>query len=92
MRAKKYGITKSEYMKILASQDGRCAVCRVELVTTGNRRDVAAVDHDHETGKVRGILCLLCNAALGLVRDDPETIKGLLRYLGYEVFEKGAVA
>ena len=53
-RFKRYGITKKLYEQLLRKQRGRCAICH----TSKGR---AAVDHDHETGKVRGILCFKCN-------------------------------
>lgn len=58
----RYGITPEEYDELLARQDGRCAMCREECAT-GKR---LAVDHDHATGAVRGLLCHACNRALGV--------------------------
>lgn len=69
-----YGLTEDEYDALLASQDSRCAVCRRES-------DRLVVDHCHDSGRVRGILCGQCNLALGLVRDDPEVLAGLIAYL-----------
>jgi hypothetical protein len=65
-------------LQMLEAQGNRCANsgCRKTLLTT---RD-AHVDHDHETGAIRGILCGRCNSALGLVHDSPEKIRGLLEY------------
>jgi hypothetical protein len=57
---------------MIEAQGGTCAVC------PGPPQHV---DHDHETGEVRGILCFNCNQALGNVRDDPKTLRGLARYL-----------
>ncbi len=54
----------------------------VSFTTSNNApRGVLMVDHDHETGKVRGLLCHHCNVALGHLQDDPNTIKALLDYL-----------
>ena len=58
--AQRRGVTKTAYSQILAQQDGRCAICRR---TRGTGRSLA-VDHDHSTGQVRGLLCFRCNTAL----------------------------
>lgn len=65
-----YNITVEEYDQILASQKGRCAMCG-RLPTT--RR--LAVDHDHKTGLVRGLLCWTCNRLLGSAHDSPEVLQ-----------------
>ena len=56
---KVYGITPEEYARMLAAQEGRCFFCRKP------RRKLLAVDHDHVTGRVRGLLCTPCNTSLG---------------------------
>jgi hypothetical protein len=61
-------------------QGGRCAICR--QAPSGRRvESVLHLDHDHETGRVRGMLCGRCNKALGLLRDDPSLILSLINYL-----------
>ncbi|WP_442942261.1 endonuclease VII domain-containing protein [Nonomuraea sp. NBC_00507] len=60
---------------MLEAQGGACAACR--RVTDQNLH----VDHCHTTGKVRGLLCVGCNTALGLLAEDSERIRGLLGYL-----------
>lgn len=60
---KRYGITLAEYEAMLAAQGNRCAICSSEKA--GNTGQCFAVDHCHETGKVRGLLCIKCNARLG---------------------------
>ena len=60
---KRYGITLADYNRMLSGQDGKCAICRSE--TSGNVGQCFAVDHDHATGYVRGLLCIKCNARLG---------------------------
>lgn len=72
----KFGITVEQYNKMLAAQGGTCAIC---ASTPGLRR--LAVDHDHETGIVRGLLCGPCNRALGMFRDDPALLAAAIRYL-----------
>lgn len=57
-----YGITRDEFNNLLKSQGFKCAICHKNLEERGKN---TCVDHDHETGKVRGILCMLCNLWLG---------------------------
>jgi len=59
----KYGIGLVEVEEMIRAQMGLCAVCR--------HRPATQVDHDHVTGKVRGIVCLDCNAGMGALHDDP---------------------
>ena len=73
-----YGLTEGEYAAILAAQDGRCAIC-----TRRPRSRRLAVDHDHETGKVRGLLCYTCNHfVLGFVEFDPIAAHNAATYIG----------
>jgi hypothetical protein len=62
-----YGITFEEFSKRLAEQDGRCAICGIEI--NYDTKNEAQVDHDHATGKIRGILCFRCNSGLGSFQD-----------------------
>jgi Recombination endonuclease VII len=74
---KRFGLTIDVYGALLAAQDGTCAIC-----STPTENDSALhVDHDHETGRVRGLLCMRCNNALGLLRDDPEVLSNAVDYL-----------
>lgn len=79
-----YGLTKDEYLLISRAQGDVCAICG--RTDTGR---ALVVDHDHETGKVRGLLCLKCNRAIGLIGDDADMlnrasqyVRGLLRKPG----------
>lgn len=77
---KRYGITVEEYETRVADQRGLCAACG--RVPQGERHHAELhVDHDHETGQVRGLLCSPCNMALGLLSDDPNRMRGLIRYI-----------
>lgn len=74
---KRFGITVEEYDAMVAAQGGRCAICRGE-----NTRGVRLpVDHNHKTGKVRGLLCERCNLALGQFGDDPQLLERAIAYL-----------
>lgn len=74
--AHRYGISPEAYDRILEAQGGRCAICGDE---PGVKR--LAVDEDHETGKVRGLLCELCNRGIGLLRESPFVMESAVRYL-----------
>lgn len=64
---------------MLLDQNGCCAACKTDQ--PGNRYGWV-IDHCHATGKVRGLLCHGCNLALGNVKDNPETLRCLITYLG----------
>lgn len=68
-----YGITLDQYEAQAAAQDGRCAVCR--------RAEELLIDHCHDSGRRRELLCNDCNLALGHVRDDPAVLLALVGYL-----------
>ena len=74
-----YGISVADYDRMLAEQGGKCAAC-ARPPTGAGVDGVLHVDHDHETGEVRGLLCGPCNKALGILRDDPNEIWNLLLY------------
>ena len=75
---KKYGISMKERDAMIALQGGCCASCGDTFAEASSRQ--IHVDHSHVTGAVRGILCHGCNVSLGLMRDDPHRIRGLLAY------------
>lgn len=74
----KYGITPEQYDKMLATQGGVCAICMKD--GSDSRGYSMHVDHCHDTGKVRGLLCHRCNTALGNL-GSPELLIAALRYL-----------
>jgi uncharacterized protein with PIN domain len=78
---RKYGITQADYDRMLANQGGRCALCgvRQDELQTGRYRTYLHVDHCHETGKVRGLVCPDCNLQLGRV--SAEWMRAALTYL-----------
>ncbi len=69
-----YGIDEWDYAEMYVKQGAACAICKRFV-------DVAQVDHDHSTGKVRGLLCNSCNLALGMFKDSPEIILRAYSYL-----------
>lgn len=81
-KLKRHGLTQEEYEEILARQGGVCAICsRAELAKRGPRTRVLCIDHDHQTGRVRGLLCSDCNRALGMFQDDPAILRAAVAYL-----------
>lgn len=84
-RQKKYGITEEEFGIYWVAQKGKCAICeqalRLPLASKGQPLDVVAVDHDHSTGLVRGLLCNACNKGLGLFKDNPINLQKAKEYL-----------
>lgn len=75
-REKLYGLAREHYARMLTAQGGRCALCGRE---SGSR--ALAVDHDHATGRIRGLLCSPCNTGIGGLRDDPEMLRRAIAYL-----------
>jgi hypothetical protein len=75
-KQKKYGLSPEAMSALKISQDGKCPGCLKGLLILGNH-----IDHDHKTGKVRGIMCQKCNMSLGLMNDDPEILERLANYL-----------
>lgn len=79
----KYNITEADYDAMLAKQDGKCAVCHQPPKKT--RR--LAVDHNHKTGYVRGLLCFSCNYGIGVFNDDPARLLSASKYLRAELLK-----
>ena len=77
---KKYGITKDEYQVLLKSQNNSCSICYVDFLARDTKRK-PHIDHDHETGKIRGILCGPCNMGIGQLKDSIEIVESALKYL-----------
>lgn len=74
-----YGISLAQYEEMLVAQDGRCKICGSDKADSRGRS--LHVDHDHLTGKVRGLLCNQCNHAIGLLQDSPERFERAASYL-----------
>lgn len=72
-----YGITPEDYDAMLEKQEHACAIC--EKPCTSGRR--LSVDHDHETGEVRGLLCGACNRLLGFARESEDVLRSAISYL-----------
>lgn len=73
---REYGLSLEKYDELLSQQGGRCAICKHP--PSGR---TLSVDHDHSTGKVRGLLCNQCNSALGFFNDNEDRLAAALTYL-----------
>lgn len=78
-----YGISRDEFVAMVEAQRGLCAICDQPERTRGNSGNIRplSVDHDHETGFIRGLLCNRCNRALGLFLDDLGLVEAARDYL-----------
>ena len=86
---KNYGIDEDEYERMFDAQDGVCAICRLPETRTKksksndlNQQTRLAIDHDHKTGNIRGLLCYKCNVGLGYFQDDATRLNKAIWYLG----------
>ena len=82
---KTYGLTLEQYEAMVEYQDHKCKICGIPetdnaLDKTGNPKRLS-IDHDHETGQIRGLLCNPCNTALGSFRDNVESLQRAILYL-----------
>jgi hypothetical protein len=75
----KYGITPEQYDEMLLNQDGKCAICATD--NPGGANNTFHIDHDHETGRVRGLLCHKCNRSIGFLGDNAVGVARALAYL-----------
>lgn len=77
-----YRLLPGQYEELHIAQDGRCAVCGLpESLVRSGRLLTLAVDHDHRTGRIRGLLCNRCNLLLGKVADSPDLLRAAAAYL-----------
>lgn len=74
----KYGLSKEDYLQLLEKQNNVCAIC---LNPETIENSILCVDHCHTTGKVRGLLCRMCNSALGKFGDNLSNLKRAVAYL-----------
>ena len=80
-----YGLSVADVAALLAFQDGKCAICKRDITVDDPyktaRRTRVSVDHNHVTGRIRGLLCPDCNRVLGMMHDDPALLRAAANYL-----------
>lgn len=76
-RKRRYGIEPEDYDKLLNEQKNACAICN----TSDWKGNGPHIDHDHKTGKTRGLLCHSCNTALGSFKDNIEILMSAIDYI-----------
>ena len=80
-RRSQYGLDQATYERMLADHDNCCAICTKPFTFTEKKSDRPHIDHDHETGRIRGLLCHRCNYGLGTFEDRVETLESAIAYL-----------
>ena len=83
-----YQMTPEEFNAHWDVQQGRCAICESVMLPRGRSSKAVAVDHNHATGAVRGLLCRTCNTGIGALHDDPDILISAAEYL----IERGTYA
>lgn len=84
-----FNMSLTEFQKILTDQNHLCAICKNPESIIDKRNNVKrslSVDHDHNTGKIRGLLCTNCNQGIGKLKDDPNILREAANYI--ELFRK----
>jgi hypothetical protein len=77
-----FDITLADYGRMLVEQEGKCGICGGEETSTRNGKVKAlGVDHDHTTGKIRGLLCVACNTGIGKFKDNRDLLLAAVKYL-----------
>ena len=70
----KYGLTREKYFGMILEQKNKCKICMCNMETP-------QIDHNHDTGEVRALLCRSCNTTLGLVNENPDTLYNMINYI-----------
>ena len=83
LRQAKYGLSPEDFDILWKSQSGCCAICAKPLIDSGH--DGLHVDHDHQTGEVRGLLCGHCNRGLGQFLDSLQLLEAAVEYMKSKV-------
>ena|ERR1700752_597537 len=78
-----FGLSLQEYITLAVKQGGCCAICRRQetKICRNGKLQPLSVDHDHATGKIRGLICDSCNVAIGRMDDDPRILRAAARYI-----------
>lgn len=87
-KGKSFGISIEQYKTLKELQNNKCAICKNNetVVCKGKLRELS-IDHNHMTGKVRGLLCYACNVSLGLLKENTQTLKQMILYILKDKYE-----
>lgn len=77
----KYGMELEEYDALFEAQSGCCAICSIPVGQSRQNKTYFDIDHCHETGRIRGLLCSRCNSGLGCFKDTPALLLEAIKYL-----------
>ena len=81
-----FDLSLDEYRKMLEAQNGKCAICfQPETHKRNGKIKALAVDHNHKSGAIRGLLCSDCNTGIGKLKDDPKVLRMAAQYLEYHL-------
>lgn len=83
----RYNLTQEDYVALLVNQNHKCAICGVDEQELSNKK--LYVDHNHETGQVRELLCHNCNVSLGLLKESIQTLTKAIAYLDKHSSKEG---
>jgi hypothetical protein len=89
-RKTRYGVDKEAYARMLAEQNGKCAICDFVFDQNGRKGEKPNVDHCHKTGAVRALLCNSCNVAIGNLNDDTDLLRSAIAYLEHHAAKSKA--
>lgn len=79
---KSYGIDSLYYDKLFNDQNGCCAICKIHISELNQKiKKYLCIDHDHNNGKIRGLLCDKCNRGIGLLKDSAENLLSAYNYI-----------
>ncbi len=78
-RYQRYGVCKVKFAEMLVKQKGACAICGSKF--SNSRYHKLSIDHDHKTGKVRELLCQMCNLAISNMKENPIRLRAAATYL-----------
>ena len=79
----KKGLTEQEISDMYDKQNGKCAICEIAIQKwgEGKNKDKACIDHNHQTNKIRGLLCASCNLGIGELKEDTKILENAIKYL-----------
>jgi len=81
---RKYGLTPDDFSAMILKQNNQCKICDCEM-------DDPQIDHNHSTGKIRGLLCKPCNMSLGLLKEDTNSLRNMISYIENDNLQEDSI-